>query len=155
WELIWEHRHAWLGPLANLFTEPWDSPFVFRRGLVEAAALPLQTFLERGEEIRQWCPVLHRLTLLDVRDHGAALAAASHLAPYPPLEIADWLTGEDARALAASAHLGELRTLRLWLGSRHDHDVCRIFGRARKLPKLGQMHLVQLHGGLMAGDRAD
>jgi uncharacterized protein (TIGR02996 family) len=150
WEMLWEHRSDWLGPLGNLLREPGYDPFWFRRGLVETAAVPVELFLEWGEEIRRRCPVLRELALFNVRDRGRELAQCPHLAGLATLELADWPTGEDARALAASRHLVGVRNLRIWLGSQHDETVGEAFARASSPQELRELHLLQLFGGLMA-----
>jgi uncharacterized protein (TIGR02996 family) len=154
-EIVQEHRAEWLGPLADLMEEPWGSPFFFRRGLVEGVALPADTFLDRANEFREWCPVLQEVTLFGVRGSGARLALCPHLEGLPSLRLADWPSEEDAEALAGSAHLAGLRTLTLWLGGRHDDSVCRAFARSGSLAGLRELVLVQLYGGLFPEGEAE
>lgn len=151
-ELIWDNRAAWLGPLAELFREPWEyaDSFVFRRGLVEGATLPLTNFLLYVEDLSRWCPALREMTFFDIRNRGGELAGSPYLGNLRRVEIADWMTGADARALAGSPHLEGLRELHLWLGSRHDPTVCMAFARSSALPKLRTVKLIQLFGGLTA-----
>src|SRR5262249_11413980 len=79
WEVIWDHRHEWLGPLAELIHEYGDSPFVFRHGFVEAVELSATELLEHADRLQEWCPALHEATLFDVRDHGLDLAGCAAL----------------------------------------------------------------------------
>src|SRR5689334_7302398 len=55
--MLAEHRAEWLGPLDELVGDyphlPAHSAFHFRRGLVEGVHLPVQTFLERGDELAE------------------------------------------------------------------------------------------------------
>jgi uncharacterized protein (TIGR02996 family) len=145
-----------LGPLARL-SRDWEDGlgFAFRRGLVEDVALPLQTFLDHAEEISRRCPALRRLTLFGVRDRGIDLARCPFLAGVPRLELHDWITEDDARALAGSVHLGRLETLQLWLGGPGDAAICRALAGPRTLPGLRELELVQLLGGLDDADAAE
>jgi uncharacterized protein (TIGR02996 family) len=153
-EIIREHHADWLGPLEEL---PSDAQFepVFRRGLVEAASMSLQTFLDHADDLERWCPVLREVALFNVRDRGADLAGAAHLASLAQLEVADWLTGDDALALASSPNLGGLQGLQLWLGGQHDEVVCSAFARSQALSNLREVRLLQLLGGVLAGDGAN
>jgi uncharacterized protein (TIGR02996 family) len=154
-ELLHEHQAEWLGPLADMAGNwPYQTPYRLRRGLVEAVCLPVQTFLDRGAELLAWCPAMSELTLLEVRGQGAELARAPHLAEVVCLELADWPTEDDAQALARSPHVGRLRALQLWLGGRHEEALCRAFTRSPGLRELREMRLVQILGGLAAGEQA-
>jgi uncharacterized protein (TIGR02996 family) len=151
WEMLRQHRAAWLGPLEEV-AAGWPADFVFRRGLVEAVRLPVPTFLAHAEELGHWCPGLWEATLFEVRGRGAELARCPELSVLTRVELGDWLTGEDAEALAASPHLRGLRTLEVWLGSRNDEAVCRAFARSPALGGLSELRLIQLYGGYDAAD---
>jgi uncharacterized protein (TIGR02996 family) len=148
-KVVRAHKADWLGPLAELYGD-WPSVFEFRRGLVEVVCLPLQVFLDRGADVREWCPALRDLTLFEPRGRGADLASCAHLEGLAHLELADWLTPEDAEALARSPHLGRLRTLEVWVGSRHDEAVCGALARSPALAGLRELRLRQLYGGYEA-----
>jgi uncharacterized protein (TIGR02996 family) len=147
------HRAAWLGPVAGLLIG-WGDTIVFRRGLVEEAALPLQTFLDRADDLAAWCPLLRALAVFEVRGRGGELARSPHLGRISHLEVADWITAADARTLASSPYLGNLQTLRVWLGGEQDPAVCRAFADPAVMLALRRIDLLQLYGGLMAGERA-
>jgi uncharacterized protein (TIGR02996 family) len=153
-KMIAEHQAALLGPLADLPHELQLQPR-FRRGLVEVVSLPVQTFLDHSEELMHWCPALREVTLFQVRGRGADLARSPHLNGPTQITLADWLTAEDAQALATSSHLGGLQTLEVWLGGRHELAVCRAFASSSALTGLRELRLVQLRGGVTAGGFAE
>jgi hypothetical protein len=118
--------------------------------------MPAKTFLERGEELFRHCPALHDVVLFDVRGRAASLLAESPLlGRVKCLTLADWLTAQDARVLAASPWLAGVQSLRLWLGNNDDAKVVRTFAGSAGLPRLREAVLVQLHGGVQAGDQAE
>jgi uncharacterized protein (TIGR02996 family) len=156
-ELLGEHRDTWLGPLAPLLADDWvdGTRLQLRRGFVEAASLPAAALLRQAADVEGLCPALREMTLFRVRGRGEELARCPVLGQLAALEVADWMTGADAGALAASPHLQGLRSLRIWLGSTHDEDICAQLARPGTLPGLRELQLVQLYGGVVAGDAAD
>jgi hypothetical protein len=138
----------------------------FHRGFAEEVALTASAFLESGDVVRAACPLLRRLTLYGPRDQVPELAGMAALSGIPELELAGWITAYDARFLAPSFALQSVRSLTVWVGSRHDSDVIRTLatvpwdggpGRASNhllsgphLPGLREVVLVQLFGGLIA-----
>jgi uncharacterized protein (TIGR02996 family) len=155
-ELLREHRDAWLGPLAPL-ADDWaqQTHLRFRRGLIEAASLPAAVLLGHAADLKRHCPALRAATLFRVRGRGEEVARCPVLGQLTTLEVADWMTGADAQALAASPHLHGLETFRVWLGGRHDEDVCAGVARPRALRSLRELQLVQVYGGVRAGDAAE
>jgi uncharacterized protein (TIGR02996 family) len=159
-QLLKEHRAEWLGPLDDLTGDyphvPGHGTFHFRRGFVEAIHLPVPAFLDRAEELRAWCPLLREATFFRVRGAGRELARSAHLEAFRRIELADWLTEDDAGALAGSDYLDELAVLQVWLGGRDEEAVCQTLAVPPALGLLGlrELELVQLLGGLDLGNRA-
>ena len=110
-----------------------------------------EPFLFQPNVLRRQCPLLRRLEIEEARGQGEDLGKMAALAGVPEVALVGWVTGPDARALAASPHLGELETLEIWLGSLHDHEVIDAVGQ---LPGLKRLVLRQLHGGVQAGKQA-
>ena len=115
-ELLALHADRWLGPVHDLAAEyPAYGP-VFRRGLPESVSLSLDTFLARGGELFAACPTVREVCVYGVAGRGADLAACPHLAHVETLEIADWLTYEDAEhLLSVNPPRGHPHMLR-WFG---------------------------------------
>jgi uncharacterized protein (TIGR02996 family) len=156
-DMLERHVDDWVGPLKVLATHPRISSqltFQFRGGLVEEVALPVRSVLQHAEELGRQFPALHRLKLFAVRGHGAELAACELLSAARTLELADWVTPADARALGGSPALARQRTLVVWVGHQEDEAVCRAFARRDHFPELTELRLVQLIGGVRAGARA-
>lgn len=142
-----KHAKAWLGALTKVADVGMGFPFSFRRGLVDSVCLSAPTFLKHAAEIVHRCPALQLLVLYDVRERGDELAACPHLKEPSSLLIADWITAEDAQALAASSHLQVLRRLGIWLGGLEEEAICRALA---SLPSLHAFQLFQMLGGEMA-----
>jgi uncharacterized protein (TIGR02996 family) len=147
-------REEELGPLH--ITKLWGKEFqgrlaersrwidvVFRRGLPESLALPVQWFLEEGETVRNAYPTVQRMDLFRVAGWGARLAASPHLEGLRELEIACWTTKADLEALADSLYLSHLRMLRVWLapGAR-DEATSQAVERCARLPSLREVQVV-------------
>ena len=173
-DLLHSHRGRWLGPMSRLDDDPaahlWA---VFRRGFVDEVALATSAFRATADAIRSACPFLRRLTLYGPRDQVPEFAGAAGLAGIPELELAGWLTPFDARFLANSYALQGVRSLTLWVGSEQDFEVVRtlatrpwaddeppptgvraVLASGPYLGNLREVVLVQLYGGLLAGDEA-
>jgi uncharacterized protein (TIGR02996 family) len=145
-ELLREHGKEWLGEAAFLhkLVWPYSEAFTFWRGLPDEVALPVHSVEEHGSLLRS-CPTLQKVVVFEVHGQGKRLAGCAALQQFPALEVADWITPADARALAASPHLRELQTLAVWLGNRDQKRVCRAF--AVGLPELRLLELVQHWAG--------
>ncbi|MBY0456693.1 MAG: hypothetical protein K2V38_05110, partial [Gemmataceae bacterium] len=143
-ELLNEHGDEW-GVVTSLLG-PFDFGPMFRRGFPAYAALSLDTFLARGEELFGACPTLHEVCLYGVADRCEELAGCPALANVDTLEIADWPTRTDAEALVASPYLERVPQFKLWLGGEPWllNEMVR-----RATASLRDITLVQLCGGLM------
>ena len=171
-EILKARRSEWYGPL-----NPVDNDYTshlavtFRRGFPDEVALTASAFLDAAAAVREACPTLRRLTLYAPRDHGPDLAATAALAGIPELDLAGWLTPFDARFLATFLAVHPVRSLRIWVGSEHDGEVIRtlatrpweedadgpslhgtVLTTGPYLEQLRELVLVQLHGGMLAGD---
>jgi uncharacterized protein (TIGR02996 family) len=154
-ELLREHRAAWLSEAAFLHDLDWPygEAFTFWRGLPDEVALPVRLFVEHGALLPAACPTLRKAVAFEVNGDGRRLAECEALSHFQALEIADWISPADARSLADSPHLRELRTLTVWLGNRNQKRVCRAL--AAGLPGLRRMELVQHSGEKKDSARAD
>ncbi len=154
-QLLSEHGPGWLGPLQSLVEHinyP-GRPFTFRRGLVESVLLSAADFCRHAPDLMEQCPGLHRLQVYDVRGKGRALASCPGLQQIAHLEVFDWITEADALALALSPFLAKVRSIQVCLGGAAEEAVCRAF--SRNVPSDDcEIRLLQLYGGLMAGDDA-
>src|SRR5262249_54777021 len=68
--------------------------------------------------------------------------ACSALKGLAELELACWYEDADARAIAASPHLGSLQVLELWLGRgdrQGDGRLCRIMAASKAWPCLREL----------------
>lgn len=148
-ELFGANRDAWLGPLAQL----GDCEFEFERGFVESAAVRGSDIATHAGALREHCPALTKLDLIGVRGFGKQIADALPES-VRVLQLEDWPHPDDARALAQSPRLARLETLSLWVGLESDAAVLRTLAESRAMPALNWVQLVQLYGGLQAGERA-
>lgn len=137
---------AWLGAMP----QGWDdwqkgASIEYRRGFPDTLALPARTFLEFGAKIRELHPTIRRVVLFCINEYGERLAVCPALADLAELELACWYSDADARALARSTHLTELRVLELWLGRTPpltDGKLCRIIAASKAWPKLRELSLL-------------
>jgi uncharacterized protein (TIGR02996 family) len=130
-ELLEARWEEWVGPLREAvrstkahFAEAWltggfhpDGLSRFRRGFVDTLTLGAEDFLARTGALTRLVPLRH-LGLRGAGRCASALAEASYLLGVETLSFVDYfdspLTAGGARALAASPHLGQLRTLYLY-----------------------------------------
>jgi hypothetical protein len=122
--------------------------------LPDEAALPVGDFAEHAALLADACPTLHRAVFYEVAGNAAALAGCAALRRLRSIELADWISREDARALVNSPHLGSLESLTIWLGNHRD-DVAVWQPVISRLRHLREVRLVQLWGGLLAEDNRD
>lgn len=97
-------------------------PF-FRGGVVEYACVSLDTLLSRGETLLAEHPTVRELAVFGVNGRGAELAGCELLDRLDILEIADWVTEEDAAALRASPRVCGRQALRVWDDRGDDPEV--------------------------------
>jgi uncharacterized protein (TIGR02996 family) len=114
-ELLRAHGDNWIGT-NQLLTNPADFGPVFRRGLPDYACLSLDTFLKNGEALFDAHPTLREVALYGVANRCSDLTMSPLLARLDALEIADWLTEDDALSLSVSPHLDKIGRFKLWLG---------------------------------------
>jgi uncharacterized protein (TIGR02996 family) len=131
--LLATHQSAWLGPL-----RPWINNWRFRRGLVEAATLKVQTLLRQADTLFRLAPLL-QLTLTKSEGHGPDLAGCPHLARLASLR-AYGLHTIDSLALVASPHLSRLTSLGLPEASLCDPGV-RALAESPLLARLTELDL--------------
>ena len=123
--LLARYADLWSAPFRGLATGP-----VFRRGFVEEVKVTARQFLAHPGELFRAGPVRH-LHLLDGASHVAAALASPHLARLTGLTVyAQYLREPLAEALAASPHLGNLRTLHLGRNHVGDPGCRRLLGAA-------------------------
>ncbi len=115
-ELLRAHRDIWLGKAKEIGTNWPEYGPQFRRGLPNHANLSLDTFLKHGKTLFSACPTLREVSVFDIANRCAELAACPHLVKIDTLEIADWPTADDAKALVASPHIKNISHFKLWLG---------------------------------------
>jgi hypothetical protein len=117
----------------------------FRRGFVDAIALPVQWYLRHGAAVHQMFPLLRRVRLFRVAGWGERLAEFPVPVGLEELEVTCWIWGADAEALAASPHLKNLGKFHLWLGNREDQGadaaVCRALARCSSWQRLSELRL--------------
>jgi uncharacterized protein (TIGR02996 family) len=143
--LIHEHQKKWLDQMPK----DWDdwrtgTSLSFRRGFPDTLATPAPTFLKQGPAILKLHPTIRRVVLFRLHGHGEQLAACAALEAVPELELACWYSDADARAVAASPHISQLRVLELWLGRQSgllDTRLCRIMASSKAWPNLQQLTL--------------
>jgi uncharacterized protein (TIGR02996 family) len=153
-QLLRRHRDQWLEPVRKKLAEQPFAP-VFRRGMVESVVVSTEGFLRHDELIAATCPLLSRVTFIGCRDAGSRLARSVFLNCFPQIELADWITPQDARAIASSPNLEGSQSLVIWLGSASDQDICSMLSSPHVLPRLTDITLVQVRGGLSAGAYAE
>jgi uncharacterized protein (TIGR02996 family) len=151
-QMLTEHGPAWLGPLHELIGDKFAP--VFRRGFVEAAAMPVDVFRDRTDDLAAWCPLLREATFFEVRGQGATLALSPGLQGLERIELADWIHLFDSNELAFSPYLGGLRSIRLWIGSEQDQPAFAALAGSKVLRELKEVELLQLRGGVSAREQA-
>jgi len=154
-KMLHRHRGKWLGPVKKLAEYHQQTVWpLFRGGLVEEAWMSAKTFLEQGETVFRACPALHELVVHQALGKGKQFASLPLLSHLKHLTLAEWLSARDAVALSQSPHLGGLKKLRLWIGHHDQQEVCRILARCNALSGLSAVELIQLNGGIRAGEKA-
>lgn len=146
-------RADWLGPLAQLKGYEGFEP-TFRRGFVDAVTVHGNRLAELAPAITEYCPLVTALELVGIRGYGEALANLD-LPSLRTLGIEDWPRAEDLGPLSRGRLLHHLESLSVWIGSRHDAALLSFLRDWEGLPSLRQIELIQLYGGLQAGDRAE
>src|SRR5439155_1410038 len=132
----------WLRALTG---RPHPEPVVeWRRGFVDTLGVPAQWLVAHGDEFRARYPLLRRLVLFRLNGWGKQVAKCPALASLPELELACWYGDDDARVLARSPHLGDLRRLVVWSGG--SDRQAGIFARGRAWPGLSDLHLIHYFG---------
>ena len=91
----------------------WQTPVTveYRRGFPDLVRLNARRFVEEGGVVRDRLPTLRRLVVHNFIGWGERVAACEALRGLPELELACWYHDADIRALGASPHLADLRTL--------------------------------------------
>jgi uncharacterized protein (TIGR02996 family) len=136
----------WLGTMPK----GWDgwrtgNSILFRRGFPDTLALPARTILELGAQIRELHPTIRRVVLFRLNGYGERIARCAALQGLAELELACWYSDEDARAVAVSQHLSQLRILELWLARSaplQDRQLCRILAGGEAWPNLRELTLL-------------
>ncbi|AMV30126.1 hypothetical protein VT84_37380 [Gemmata sp. SH-PL17] len=114
-ELLRRYGDEWIGAAAH-FPNPTDFGPVFRRGLPDYACLALDTFLTHGDALLTAFPTLREVALYGLANRCSELTLCPLLAKLDALEIADWLTEDDAISLSVSPHLDRIARFKLWIG---------------------------------------
>jgi uncharacterized protein (TIGR02996 family) len=127
--------------------------FRFYRGFLDEVSLDASSLLSSPQETLDEHPLLRNLVVYGPRGKGAALASCALLRRVCSLELCGWMAPQDALDLASSGALRTLSSLTLWIGHNDDHSVC--LSLASALPASCELVLVQLYGGLFAGDDAE
>jgi uncharacterized protein (TIGR02996 family) len=151
-QLLEAHETAWFGALQAIKDEGFE--YTTRRGFVEGLVVPVGTLAEHGDAIARECPVLTDLSILMTEAAGDALVRASCFKTVRTLRLEGWPTPDDVAALARSPNLERLESLSVWLGSQRDEVVCRALAHLPNTPALRRVELIQLRGGMLAGDQA-
>jgi uncharacterized protein (TIGR02996 family) len=121
------------------------------RGLPDWMVISLDNLLKHGDQLFAAYPTLRELAIFGIEGRGADLAACPLLARIDVLEVADYLTPDDAVALAASSHIRSIRQFKLH--GRWEHPV----GIAHQLAKRStpdwpeRVEMIWLEDGLAAG----
>jgi Ran GTPase-activating protein (RanGAP) involved in mRNA processing and transport len=129
-DLLQAHWEEWVGPLREAtrpagphFGEGWMAGGChaaglgkFHRGFVDTLILQAEDFLAGTRRLARLVPLRH-LSLRGAGGRADALASCSYLHGVETLSFVDYfhapLTASDAKALAASPHLGRVRALHL------------------------------------------
>lgn len=156
-KMLRQYRRKWLGKVAPLAQEGSNGQVkvIFRRGFVETCWLSPKLFLELGEALLAQCPALHEIVLHDLRGQaGAGVVDSPLLDRVNKLTVTDWLSAKQAKMLATSSRLTNVWSLTVWLGHRDEEAVLRALAGSANFPALREVRLVQLHGGIQAGNRS-
>jgi uncharacterized protein (TIGR02996 family) len=144
-ELLRTHGADWIGT-DHLLTNPADFGPVCRRGLPDYACLSLDTFLKNGEALFNAHPTLREVALYGLANRCSDLTMSPLLGRLDTLEIADWLTEDDAISLSVSPHLDKIARFKLWLGGEPHflHELTR--QASTNWPR--EIELIQVCGGV-------
>ncbi len=148
-EILLSADETWFG--TSLRSEPpeglgaYFGPF-FRGGVIEYACLSLDMLLSRGEALLAEHPTIRELAVYFVNGRGTELAGCELLDKLDILEIADWVTEEDAAALLSSPHVRGRQVLRVW-DERDDDPELIWWELADAWPAGVRIELWDLHNG--------
>ncbi len=144
-ELLRRYGDEWIGAAAH-FPNPTDFGPVFRRGLPDYACLALDTFLTHGDALLTAFPTLREVALYGLANRCSELTLCPLLAKLDTLEIADWLTEDDAISLSVSPHLDRIARFKLWIGGEPYFLRELVKQAGTNWPR--EIELVQVWGGL-------
>jgi hypothetical protein len=150
-KLLEANEKRWLGPLEPL-NDLEQLEVTFRRGFVSRLWAGADLLAEQADAVAEHCPVLNEAEVLGVRGCGYPFRTARWLAPVRTLRLEGWPWPADAKDIAASPYLKNVEHLSAWLGSRNDREVCKALAGSKHLPALKRFELIQLRGGMLAGD---
>jgi uncharacterized protein (TIGR02996 family) len=137
-----EAEKAWLESLHRPMRE--GVRIEWRRGFVDSLALPVQWFLEYGEQLRHRYALLRKLVIFRLNGWGERLARCEWLRGIRELELACWYGDEDMKAVANSPFLSDVERLVLWEGGSEEQT--RMAAWAAAWPKLRELHFVSRGG---------
>ena len=144
-QLLRARGEEWQGT-DHLLTNPADFGPVFRRGFPDYACLSLDTFLKNGEALFAANPTLREVALYGLANRCSELTMSPLLAKLDTLEIADWLTEDDAISLSVSPHLDKIGRFKLWIGEGEPPFLRELVKQAdANWPR--EIELVQVYGG--------
>jgi uncharacterized protein (TIGR02996 family) len=146
-DILRDHQDRWLGDLQTRLGKRWYGVHViFRRGFPDTIALPVQWYLDDGPAIHQALPLLRRVQLYRLAGLGTRLAQFPIPETLDEIDIACWISGADAEAIAGSRSLSQLQALQVWLGNRMDEGedelVCRALARCSEWPRLRELRVI-------------
>jgi uncharacterized protein (TIGR02996 family) len=128
----------------------WAVHCGFHRGFLDSLSIPVQWFIAGAEALERAAPLLRGLTVGRVNGWGERLAQVRLLERITDLEVEAWIAPADARAIASSEHLRQLRSLEIWLGNRSggNEETLAAFagGVARAYPNLSELRIVDIPG---------
>jgi uncharacterized protein (TIGR02996 family) len=138
-QLLAEHQVEWAGDIPRRVAE-----FHFERGFVAEIKLSLDAFLDHADALFQQAPI-QRVTMSDVGNRIAQVAASTHLARLSGLDLSgNGLGDTGARILVADAHLPRLDSLDLGMNFM-DIEGVRALATAARLERLRRLVLDHNH----------
>jgi uncharacterized protein (TIGR02996 family) len=134
------HWRKILGSVAE--NRGWGPHLV--RGVPESVCVSLDVLLQRGEELLAALPTVREVAVCGVRDRALELARCELLERLDVIEIADYVTAQDADVIRSSQLITSRKVVRVWELDDEEHErLC--YAQAEEWPSGTNVELLDIY----------